>query len=301
MNRDVRRTAATLLAMVALVAATVASALVSACEPAIENVVYKVSGGGEQVMEVHFPPGHDPARSKAPAVILFHGGGWGGGDRKQMRRACEHFAREGLVAASANYRMLTTAEVEALPRGESRKRACVTDAKSAIRWIKAHAGELGIDRQRIVAGGSSAGGHIATLATLNTGGLDDPADPAGVDTRVRGLLLFNPAFVEPGKDRDSEVDVFEHLDGELPPFLFLFGSEDHWKPASDGLVEALRQQKATVTYFLAPNEKHSFWGREPWLGQCLAQCDAQLASWGLLDDPAPAPPVSSGKRLTEIK
>lgn len=266
-----------------------------------KQVVYKTSGGEEQVMELSFPPGHDPAKAKVPAVLLFHGGGWSGGDLKHFRRACEYFASRGLVAATANYQMHTKEEVKALPPNESRKRVCVTDAKSAIRWIKSHAGELGVDPDRLVTGGGSAGGHICVLAALNEKGLDDPADPPGIDTKVRAFLLFNPAFVTPGRDRDREVDVFEHLDGEMPPFLFLFGTEDGWKPASDQLFETLKNKQKSARFLVATDEDHGFFSRDPWHGLCLAECDALLVSLGLLEGPAPPAPVSGDERLVEVK
>lgn len=101
--------------------------------------------------------------------------------------------------------MLTKDEAAKLPAGETRKRACITDAKSALRWFKQHAGEFGMDPARIITGGGSAGGHISALATLNPG-LNDPADPVGFDTSVVAYLWFNPAFA-PDDSKDAEVDV----------------------------------------------------------------------------------------------
>lgn len=266
-----------------------------------KEVVYKTSGGEKQVMELYFPPNHDAAKARVPGVILFHGGGWAGGSLVQFREACDYLARRGLVTATANYRMLSKAEVQSLPEGESRKRVCVTDAKSAIRWFKAHADEFGVDPKRIVTGGGSAGGHISVLAALNDRGLDDSSDPQNVDTQVLGFLLFNPAFVMPGRDRDPDVDVFEHLDGDVPPFLFLFGSKDGWKPASDQLFTTLKQRRIPAKYFVAEDANHGFWLRDPWDALCLAECDAFLVSLGILAGPAPSPPAAGGSRLVEAK
>ena len=144
---------------------------------------YKKSAGKPRKMEIYFPPNHDPAKSKVPGVILFHGGGWTGGTLDQFRAACAYFASRGLVCATAEYQMLGRGEPAKLPKSESRKRVCVTDTKSAIRWFKQHAEELGIDPNRIIAGGGSAGGHISALATMNPG-LNDPADPKDINTDV---------------------------------------------------------------------------------------------------------------------
>lgn len=68
---------------------------------------------------------------------------WTGGSLGQFRIACAYFASRGLVSATAEYQMLSKPDAAKLPAGETRKRVCVTDAKSAIRWFKQHAGELG--------------------------------------------------------------------------------------------------------------------------------------------------------------
>ena len=176
---------------------------IGADAPAGKPYIYKHSAGKPRQMEIYFPPGHDPAKAKVPGVILFHGGSWSGGNLNQFRVACAYFASRGLVCATAEYQMLNAADAKNLPAGETKKRVCVTDAKSAIRWFKQHADELGIDPQRIIAGGGSAGGHISALATMNPG-LNDPADPKDIDTSVVAYLWFNPAFdLNDTKDPES--------------------------------------------------------------------------------------------------
>jgi acetyl esterase/lipase len=246
-----------------------------------KEYTYKTSHGQPQELEVYFPKGHDPAKTQVPGVILFHGGSWVGGSLAQFRLACDYFARRGLVAATANYYMHTKDEQKALGPGGKRKRACVTDAVSALRWFKQHAAELGVDPQRIIVGGGSAGGHLAMLATLSRG-LDDPSDPKGVDTSVLGYLLFNPAFTVKGRDRDDEVDVFAHLKPGIAPSLFLFGEKDGWKAASDELVPALRKHGAKAALLVADDEVHGFWRKPGWSDLCLFECDRFLVSLGVL-------------------
>ncbi|MDP4582459.1 MAG: alpha/beta hydrolase, partial [Verrucomicrobiales bacterium] len=189
-------------------------ALAQSDAPAGERRVYKDSAGKPRELELYFPPKHDATTAKVPGLILFHGGGWSGGSLNQFRAACAYFASRGLVCATAEYRMLTKDEAKALPAGETRKRVCVTDAKSAIRWFKQHAGELGIDPARIITGGGSAGGHISALATLNPG-LNDPADPTDFDTSVVAYLWFNPAF-SPADEVDPAIDVLRFVNKDLP-------------------------------------------------------------------------------------
>ncbi len=244
--------------------------------------VYKSSAGKPRQLELYFPPNHDPAKAKVPGLILFHGGGWSGGSLQQFRAASEYFASRGLVCATAEYRMLTKEESAALPAGESRKRVCITDAKSAIRWFKKNAGELGIDPARIITGGGSAGGHISALATLNPG-LNDPSDPEGIDTSVVAYLWFNPAF-SPDDMKDSEVDVLGFVTKDLPPAIAFFGTEDPWKKGWDTAYAEWRKAGCTsIDLQLAEGEKHSFFNRDPWQSVTLIAADRFLVGLGLLE------------------
>lgn len=258
--------------------------------------VYKHSAGKPRQMEVYFPPNHDPAKAKVPGLILFHGGGWRGGTLAQFRVACAYFASRGLVCATAEYQMLTGNEGEQLPDAESRKRVCITDAKSAIRWFKQHSGELGIDPQRIITGGGSAGGHIAVLATINPG-LNDPSDPKEVDTRVIAYLLFNPAFAL-DDSKDVEVDVQHFLKPDFPPTIVFFGTEDKWKEGWDIAHAKLKSLGSTNTDLqLAGGQSHSFFNRDPWRTVTLIAADRFLVKQGLLAGEPTLPPPATGEKL----
>lgn len=242
---------------------------------------YKTSHGQPQKMEIYFPKNFDPAKEKVPGILLFHGGGWSGGDLSQFRYACDYFAKRGLVAATANYYMHSEDERKALGPGGERKRVCVTDGVSALRWFKQHADELGIDPNRIVVGGGSAGGHIALLATLQRD-LDDPADPKDIDTSVAGYLFFCSAFTTDGKDNDKLVDAFAQLKPGIAPSLFLFGEQDPWLPATEKLVPALRQTGARAELLVADNVGHMFFMKPGWYDCALVECDRFLVSLGVL-------------------
>ena len=123
--------------------------------------VYKEVDGMTREMEIFFPKDHDPSKKSVPGVIMFHGGGWGSGSRVMFSYQCNYFASRGLVAATVTYKLAKKAVANKTKGTESRKRVCITDAKSAIRWYKQNADELGIDPKRIIAGGGSAGGHIS--------------------------------------------------------------------------------------------------------------------------------------------
>lgn len=255
-----------------------------------QSFAYKTSGDQPRRLEVYFPPDHNPAQTKIPAIIFFHGGGWQGGDLTQFRAACRHFAERGLVAVTAEYRMHPKGTPDFNESGESRKRVCITDAKSAIRWLKTKAAEFGIDPQKIIAGGGSAGGHLAVLATRQTG-LDDPSDDTSIDTKAVAYVLFNPAFEQ--KDQsDREVDALQHIGGDMAPAIVFFGDQDSaWLPGWDAVHARLAEAGARVEYWQAPGHKHGFFNRTSRQRTLLQKADRFLASLGLLqarEEDAPA-------------
>src|SRR5688572_13478925 len=82
---------------------------------------------------------------RRPAIVFFFGGGWSGGSPEQFAPHCRYLASRGMVAIAADYRVAKRHSVKAVD--------CVRDAKSAIRWVRQHAKELGVDPDRIVAAG----------------------------------------------------------------------------------------------------------------------------------------------------
>ena len=264
--------------------------------PSGKPYIYKTSAGKERKMEIYFPPNHDPAKAKVPGMILFHGGGWQGGTLDQFRAACAYFASRGLVCATAEYQMLGKA-ASTLPKGESKKRVCVTDAKSAIRWFKQNAKELGIDPARIIAGGGSAGGHISALATMNPG-LNDPADPKDIDTRVVAYLWFNPAFALDDSN-DPEIDILHHMKADLPPAIVFFGDNDEWKKGWDiAHAKWIEIGAKNIDLHIAKGQKHSFFNKEPWRTVTLIEADKFLVKQGLLTGEATLKMPASGESLT---
>lgn len=258
--------------------------------------IYKTSAGKDRKMEVYFPPNHNPAKSKVPGLILFHGGGWSGGSLDQFRAASAYFASRGLICATAEYQMLK-GEGAKLPEGESHKRVCVIDAKSAIRWFKQHAGELGIDPNRIITGGGSAGGHISALATMNPG-LNDPADPKDIDTSVVAYLWFNPAFSPGDAKKDPEIDILHHQKKGLPPAIVFFGDQDHWKKGWDDAHARWRTLGTkTIDLQIAPAQTHSFFNKEPWRTVTLIAADKFLVKHGLLTGESTLQPPGTGEKL----
>ena len=279
-----------------------------AVEPG-KKYTYKLTGGEPQDLEVYFPGEWDPAKNRVPGVMMFHGGNWGHGDLSSFRYTCKYLASRGLVAATANYKLRTAEQLKALQAakpgavsaGESRKRVGIIDAKSAIRWMKQHAAELGVDPLRIIVGGGSAGGHLSVLSTINAS-LNDPKDPQGIDMKVVAYLLFNPAFTPPGRELDTQVDVFPLLKPGLAPSIMFFGTEDKkWKSAAEELVKRIKANGDETVMWTAAGERHSFYNQQPWCDLTLIEVDRFLVAHGLLKGPATLSASATGGKLERAK
>ena len=255
--------------------------------------VYKEVDGMTREMEIFSPKDHDPSKKSVPGVIMFHGGGWGSGSRVMFSYQCNYFASRGLVAATVTYKLAKKFVANKTKGTESRKRVCITDAKSAIRWYKQNADELGIDPKRIIAGGGSAGGHISLLATTNPG-LNDPGDPKEYDATVAAYLLFNPAL-SAGDAKDPQVDFLRHLKADFPPAIVFFGSEDNWM--KKGWVPASEKMKSlgikSTDLRIAEGMGHAFFNRQPWADITLIAADKFLKEHGFIEgEPTLAMPKS---------
>lgn len=129
-----------------------------------------------------FKPAGEPPPGGWPAIMLIHGGGWIGGTPDAFMHLGRYFASRGVAAFNITYRL-------AKP-GVTTVADCVTDCRSALRFVRANAVRFQIDPRRIAVLGDSAGGHLAAaLSTLETAGTPGEEDIRGTPDAV---LLFNP-------------------------------------------------------------------------------------------------------------
>src|SRR6185369_4490455 len=129
----------------------------TAKHPVEKNFIYKNTPQGELKLVVTLPPDAEPG-DRRPAIVFFSGGAWANSNINQFKDMAPYLARRGMVAVRANYRVSKTHNV-----GPDK---CVEDARSAMRWVREHAAELGIDPDRIAASGASAGGHLAACTAV---------------------------------------------------------------------------------------------------------------------------------------
>ncbi|GIW86131.1 MAG: lipase [Isosphaeraceae bacterium] len=146
------------------------------------DLVYATVDGRKLKLDLARPAEGD---GPFPALVVIHGGAWRGGDKASNRDQLRHFAARGYVAISPAYRFCP----------EFTFPAQVHDVKAAVRWLKAHAADYGVDPERIGAIGFSAGAHLALMlgVTDPDDGLDDPAQPDLPDSRVHAVVnVFGP-------------------------------------------------------------------------------------------------------------
>ncbi|MES1159409.1 MAG: alpha/beta hydrolase, partial [Bacteroidota bacterium] len=235
------------------------------------------AGMQELQLDVYAPAA---AGKPCPVIILFHGGSWVSGDKAQLQNQCRYFVQQGLVAVTANYRLLG--------QDTGPKDLCIMDARSAIRWVKSHAMQLHLDTANIILGGASAGGHLATMALLNQS-INDEADDRAVSISARALVLFNPAY---SVTEDPAVEPFHFVNAGVPPVIMFFGSRDKWKPAADSVRTLLIQAGVRCETWTANGETHGFFNKNPWMLTTCIKAHEFLSSLGLmLTTPASAPAI----------
>jgi acetyl esterase/lipase len=246
---------------------------------------YKTTPQGQLQIELFLPVDWKPSDAR-PAIVFFFGGGWTNGNRRQFVPQCQYLASRGMVAATADYRIKSI--------HKTTPDLCVEDAKSAVRWMRQHAGELGIDPKRVAAGGGSAGGHIAA-ATALLPGFNSPGEDASVSSVPNALVLFNPVLdmteiapkFFPGSDEakakiahDLSPNAF--ITKQTPPAVIFFGTNDALGVGGQAYIDRSAETGNRADLYLAEGMKHSFFNRPPWFESTLRQSDEFLTSLGYL-------------------
>jgi acetyl esterase/lipase len=182
-----------------------------------------------------------------PLVIWIHGGGWRGGDKKggPMRA----LLNAGFAVASINYRL----------SGEAKWPAQFDDCRSAISYLESHAGEYGIDPNRVALWGASAGGHLVLMLALKDGtahGIKAVCDwfgptdlvsyiqsqkttPNGLEM-IKQLLQTDQSGLLPAA-KDASPVTFIKKDSSMPSLLIVHGKQDPLVPVdqSENLAKRL--------------------------------------------------------------
>jgi len=217
------------------------------------SFTYKSVGDVELKMDLFEPEGLK-ATDHRSAIVFFFGGGWSGGSTKQFYQQARAMADQGMVAFSADYRVKG--------RNKTTPFECVKDGKSAIRWVRQHAAELGIDPERIVASGGSAGGHVAACT-----GVIERHEEAGEHTSVssvpNAMILFNPVLDTTEKgygaknfkpEQQTDISPCHHVRKGIVPTILFHGTADKTVPFENAERFTKLMQEAGNECVLVPFE-----------------------------------------------
>jgi len=251
-------------------------------------VTYKKNDHRDLTLHIFPPSNHGDARPR-PAIVFFFGGGWRYGTPLQFYPECAHFADQGLVAISADYRI---AAIDHTTPFES-----VADGKSAIRWVRQHAAELGVDPHRIIAAGASAGGQVAA-ATGIISGLDAPSEDLNISSKPDAMLLWY-ATVDNGPDGFGcdlmgglyqQISPLHNIDSHTPPSLFILGTHDPLVPVKTAreFKTKIEQAGGRCDLKLFPGAGHPLYeyqkGNSLYRQETLMAADDFLASIGFISN-----------------
>jgi acetyl esterase/lipase len=239
------------LIVAALLSVTVNPRLATGAEsPLIKDVVYARANDIDLTLDIYQPPG----AARGPLIVWVHGGAWRSGSKKEMPLG--DLVAEGYPVASIDYRLSTVARFPAQ----------IHDLKAAIRFLRARAKHFGVNADKIVIAGASAGGHLAALVGVTSGNRElegDLGDYRNQSSSVQGIISFFgganlttilaqstphglsvrvPALeLLLGGQPDAKPDlarlaspVFQ-VDKNDPPLLLLHGDQDPQMPVNQAL------------------------------------------------------------------
>jgi acetyl esterase/lipase len=242
----------------------------------VSEYVYKKTAQGDLKLYVHFPKDWKKT-DKRSGMIFFFGGGWVQGTPAQFVPQATYFAGRGMVTARADYRLRISPVV------------CVEDAKSAVRWFRAHAAELGLDPDRIVGSGGSAGGHIAACAGMSdTQNAKD--EDAAVSSKPNVLVLFNPVVIMAPQiadkmkmvsaDESKQISPILHMKKDTPPTISFYGTNDRFLEQGRAFLAKSKEIGNKVELYSAADQPHGFFNRSPWTEATMRQADEFLIALG---------------------
>lgn len=247
-------------------------------------VLYDTIAKEKLYLDVAMPKGGGPY----PCVVVFHGGAWVGGSRKDVSAngkdkdgkptpsTIESVAARGYVVAAPSYRL---APKHPFP-------AQIQDARAAIRFLRANAKTYGIDRDKFAAAGFSAGGHLALLLGMadkvegwDAGGNLEQSSKVQCVVDFFGptdLSLYNTPSIEDaylvpvfGKEAKTDKEVYKkaspitYATKAAAPTIMFHGTFDVIVPVthSESLHKKLQDAGATSELVTVFAEGHGWSGR----------------------------------------
>ena len=255
-----------------------------------KSIVYKTIGPRQVMADLDYPPDWK-STDKRPAIVFFSGGAWTTGSTRAFLAQGKYFAKRGLVCVRADYRLRIKDNITI--------DKCVEDAKSAMRWVRGHAIQLGIDPNRIVASGGSAGGHLAAC-TFFVEGCNAKDDDLSVSPKPNAMILFNPCLdVRALKESENLAKLVVGMDEQTmkqisplffvskntPPTLIIDGTKDMFNAEIREFINKSKEVGApSVEGYFVEGQSHGFFNKAPFQEQTALRADEFLRSIGYLKD-----------------
>ena len=177
-----------------------------------------------------------------PAIVWVHGGSFSSLDKTsgELVDEAQTFSKKGYVNASIDYRLDAQGCSAAVPTGRcvDAIRQAMEDAQTAVRFLKAHAADYGIDTTRIAIGGSSAG----AITALNVG----YASAENPDSKVRAAVSLSGANLL-SKENEGDAVAVHSVDDPLVPYSRAAGTVRTRRRRSSSVLTT-RQHDGHVPY-----------------------------------------------------
>jgi acetyl esterase len=193
--------------------------------------VYKTVNGTDLSVYIWEPEADKAPHYPKSVIAFFFSSGWDNGQVSQFAPHCVYFASRGMVAMAFEYRVSA--------KHQSTPVESMQDARSAMRWLRLNAVELGINPGKVVGAGGSGGAHIVASAAL-VKGFDEPAEDTSVPVAPNALVLFNPILDTskhgfgfdrfPTADAAKKANLMSLIGPGMPPMIVLHGTSDRVVP-----------------------------------------------------------------------
>jgi acetyl esterase/lipase len=259
--------------------------------PVIQDALvetYKTIDGVELKVWILQPDG-DVASNSSPAMLFFFGGGWVSGSPGHFFRQAQVLKSRGIVSILVDYRVES--------RHNTLPEDAVEDAKSAVRWVREHASDYGIDPLRIGAAGGSSGGHLAA-STATVPGFDRPSEQQSISSVPNALILFNPVvIIAPvegiwelpdnlreviGHTEHIDISPYHHVANGTPPTIIFHGTEDPLVPYSTVLAycDLVVKSGSKCSLDSYQGAAHGFFNTSPYYEETIIEMQRFLETLG---------------------
>lgn len=210
--------------------------------------------------------------TKRAGVLVIHGGGWVDGTKESIFEIlCLPYLEKGLVVVNVEYRQAAAAVAP----------AAVEDALTAAEWFRNNAAKYGVDKNKIIVTGGSAGGHLALMvamapkqaklgptgkvaAVVNFYGITDVQDQLEGQNMRNYAVTWLPASVPDRQELARRVSPITWVRKDLPPVVTVHGDADPVVPYEHGvdLTKALRAAGNIAELIPVPRGGHGNFGPE---------------------------------------